>query len=426
MSNGNSRSETSRYNRRSFLAATGTAAVGAGVSTAGCIDALTSEDIEGILIPGLYDLSGGTADVGEPTAIGSRDAMKWINENGDLENNLDHRWIDYEYEESEAQEHYDEYIGDDPPAIIGWGTADTELLAGDAAADEVVYISASYSDELLDPDTDYNFFTNLDYTSKARAHIDWIADNDPDATIAFIRNGTAFGTTPVAGGEAYAEEQGLDVAEEGGIELALDASDADTEVSSAEDAGVDYLIHQNTGAPMEVLMSSVDSRGSDIDVMGLTWTVDEYRAAQNDDIFEGVRYVNSNISFTEAKEDEPDGWEIIEDSFEREDRDMDDLEVANINYVRGVTHTLLLAEAISLAEEDGDLDPYDGSDVREAMLMLDDFDAWGLLVDTVDFRDDDRRPTMTGRMYVVEDGELNPEEDIELPRDEGWIPPFDF
>ncbi|QZA88272.1 twin-arginine translocation signal domain-containing protein [Salinarchaeum sp. IM2453] len=69
MSNGNSRSETSRYNRRSFLAATGTAAVGAGVSTAGCIDALTSEEIEGILIPGLIRSSLGSEPADVATEI---------------------------------------------------------------------------------------------------------------------------------------------------------------------------------------------------------------------------------------------------------------------------------------------------------------------------------------------------------------------
>jgi len=419
MSRGGNRHDGRSHSRRTFLKR-GTAAVAASAALgfAGCLGD-DDDDDDSVKIGGIYDLSGATSDVGEPTGIGSRDAIEWFNENDEIDIQIDHDWSDYAYDVPQAQTQYDSLTADDaPPVIIGWGTADTEALAPDVAADEIIYISASYSDVLMAPETDYNFFTNLDYTSQGRAHAQWIAENDPDARVAMIHNTTPFGESPVEGTEAYAEELGLDVAD--GITLELDAGTADTQVQRAMDEGIDYLIHQNTAAPNQVLMDSVDSLGADITVMGLTWTVDEFRA-QGVASFEGVRYVNSNLSWAETVEQEPDGWEIIEESFEREGHDMDDPEIANINYVRGVAHALLAIEAIQQVAEDGG-DVNSGPEVRDALFEMEGFDAWGLLPEPLNFEEDDRRATMWGQTYEVSGGEMVPDEAIELERRTEWLP----
>lgn len=406
-------------NRRTFLNRTGgVAAATVGVTLAGCAGGETEE---GISIPGLYDLSGATGDVGRPTGVGSRDAIEWLNENGDLDQEILHDWHDYAYEVPEAQQQYDEWTQDDnPPVLIGWGTADTEALADDVAFDEIVYVSASYSDDLMAEEFDYNFYANIDYTSQTRAHLEWIAEQESDATVAFVHNTTPFGETVLDGGQAYAEELGLDL--EDSIALEPDENDATTQVQRAEDNDVDYIIHQNTAAPMQVLLSAINSRDADITVCGTTWTVDELRAqAEAPDLFEGVRYVNSNYTFAEAQEEGGDGWEIIEESFEREDHDMDDPEVANLNYVRGVVHALLAYEGVSEAE-----DPHSGASVREALFGLEDFDGWGLLPEPVNYEEGDRRPTMTGRIYEVQDEEIVHDTSIELERHDGWIPPYEW
>ena len=100
---------------------------------------------------------------------------------------------------------------------------------------------------------------------------------------------------------------------------------------------------------------------------------------------------------------------------------MNNPEIANINYVRGVVHALLAVQAIQHAQEMG-MDPSDGSNIREALFDMDDFDAWGLLPETYDYQSGDRRPTMSGQTYVVENGEMVPDELIELERREDWLP----
>lgn len=419
MRDGDKRLGRESQSRRQFLTrGAGVVAATSMFGLAGCVGG--DDDDDRVVIGGIHDLSGATSDVGQPTGRGTRDALEWFNENEELSFEINHDWVDYAYNVPQAQSQYDSLTsGDNPPIIIGWGTADTEALAPDVHSDEIVYISASYSEQLMSEETQYNFFTNLDYTSQGRAHAQWIADNDPDATVAMIHNTTPFGESPVAGTRAYAEELGLDVYDN--ITLELDANTADTQVQRAMNNDVDYLIHQNTAAPMQVLMSSINDLDADITVMGLTWTVDEFRAQTVSEAFEGVRYVNSNMSWGQMMDESPEGQEIIDDSFDREGHDRDDPEIASINYVRGVAHALLAVEALKHVDDDGG-DIHSGAAVREAIFELDDFDAWGLIPEVLDYQEDDRRATMWGQTYEVSDGEMVPDEGVELPRRAEWLP----
>jgi branched-chain amino acid transport system substrate-binding protein len=385
---------------------------------AGCTSLTGGGGGGAVRVPGLYDISGATSDVGRPTAIGSRDAMTYVNENDVVDRDIEHPWNDYAYEVDQAQQYYDDYTSDqNPPAIIGWGTADTEALSGQVARDEVVYVSASYSANLLTEEAPYNFFGNLDYTSMARAHLKWIAENDAEAKVAFIFSNNPFGQAPVEGGKEYAEELDLNVGAD--INLPLTANSATSQLRKAKDDDVDYLIHQNTSAPMQVLLSDKPDVYPDVTVCGLTYTVDELRVQQSPDVFEGARYVNAFRNFRGAIDEGGDGADMIEENFEREDRSMDDPEVANLNYVRGCIHTLLVVKGIQNAIEQ-DLDPTDGSDVRQAMFAIEDDDMWGLS-EPYNYMEDDRRPTMTGRLFEVSDGALEFDTTVELPRRDDWI-----
>ncbi|WP_152420996.1 ABC transporter substrate-binding protein [Halorubrum coriense] len=418
--------ESERLYRRRDVVKTGTAGI-AMLAFAGCIGGGSDGDDGGggggigadsVMIPGIYDESGATSDVGRPTAIGSRDTITYINENGLLDASIDHPNNDYAYEVPQAQQYYQQYTSDSsPPLIIGWGTADTEALAGTVAEDEVVYVSASYSANLVTEEFPYNFFGNLDYTSQARAHLRWIADNDPEATVGFIFSNTAFGRSPVEGGKEYAEELGLDVAPD--INLPLTANSATTQLRQARDQDIDYLIHQNTSAPMRVLLEDRQDIYPELTVCGLTYTVDERVVQQSPDIFEGVRYVNAFRTFQGALDSGGRGADIIEANFEREGRSMDDPEVAQLNYVRGVIHALLMLKGIQNAAEAGN-DPTSGPNVRQGMFGIEDDNMFDL-AEPFSFAEDDRRPTMNGRLFEVTDGSLSFDTTVELPRRDSWI-----
>jgi len=91
------------------------------MALAGCLGG--GGDSSGVSVPGIYDMSGATSDVGRPAGIGSRDAIKWINNNDELDSEINHDWQDYySYDVPQAKSAYDEYTsGSNPPAIIGWG-----------------------------------------------------------------------------------------------------------------------------------------------------------------------------------------------------------------------------------------------------------------------------------------------------------------
>ncbi len=429
MTDNNTADPTRLYRRRNLLKSG--AAGAATLALAGCIGGGDGGDGGGgsggggsggmpdsVTVPGIYDESGATSDVGRPTAIGSRDTIAYINENDLFDVSIDHPNNDYAYEVPQAQQYYQQYTSESsPPLIIGWGTADTEALAGTVADDEVVYVSASYSANLLTEEFPYNFFGNLDYTSQARAHLKWIADNDPEATVGFIFSNTAFGRSPVEGGKQYAEELGLDVAAD--INLPLTANSATTQLRQARNQEIDYLIHQNTSAPMRVLLEDKQDIYPDLTVCGLTYTVDERVVQQSPDIFEGVRYVNAFRTFQGALDSGGRGAEIIEANFEREGRSMDDPEVAQLNYVRGVIHALLALKGLQNAAEAGN-DVASGPNVRQGMFGIEDDDMFGL-AEPFTYAEDDRRPTMNGRLFEVSDGSLSFDTTVELPRRDSWI-----
>ena len=408
---------TTQLGRRRLLK--GAAASGAILGVAGCLGGGDGggEGSGPITVPGIYDESGGTSDVGRPAAIGSKDTMKYINDNDLLSREVEHPNDDYAYEVPQAQQLYQEYTSDgEPPMIIGWGTADTEALSGTVAEDEIVYISASYSDKLLTSESPYNFFGNLDYTSQARAHLKWIADNDSGAKIAFIFSNNPFGKSPVEGGKAYAEELGLEVGSD--INLPLTANSATTQLRQAKDDDIDYLIHQNTSAPMRVLLQDKDEVYPDVTICGLTYTVDERVVSESPDLFEGVRYVNAFKTFQGALDSGGMGADIIKENFEREGRDMDNPEVAQLNYVRGVIHALLALKGLQNTIDAGN--EVTGANARQGMFDIQDDNMEGL-AQPYTFKEDDRRPTMTGRLFEVTDGSLSFDTTVELPRRDDWI-----
>ena len=372
-----------------------------------------------ITVPGIYDESGATSDVGRPTALGSRDTIKYINENNVLPRPINHPNEDYAYEVPQAQQLYQQFTsGSEPPMIIGWGTADTEALSGSVAEDQIVYISASYSANLLEPEeAPYNFFGNLDYTSQMRSHLKWIADNDSGAKIAMIYPNNPFGQSPVEGAKQYANELGLEVGSD--INLSLTANSATTQVRQAQNSNIDYLLFQGTSAPMQVLLQARQDVYPDVTVCGSTYTVDERAVAASPEIYEGARYVNAFRSFQSALDNGGQGAKIIRANFKREGRSMDNPEVAQLNYVRGVIHALLMRYGLQNTINQN-LDPTMGKNARQGMFGIENNNMGGLS-EPFTYQEGDRRPTMTGRLFEVTDGTLSFDTTVKLPRRKEWI-----
>lgn len=375
-----------------------------------------------VFIPGLYDLSGATAEVGVPTSYGSRDAISYINNSDFLgETTIKHEWTDYSYKIEQARQAYDQFTSQgDPPAILGWGTPDTEGLAPQVARDKIVYISGSYSENLMCPGTGYNFYPNLDYSSQNRAQLQWINDNAAGSTVATVTDlNNPFGTQVQEDIKSYAKN--LDLTHEGFVSMSLGASSATSQVSRLKEMGVDFVLGHLTAAPFQALIQDARSGYPEAKLLGTTWSMDETRTAQAPDTYQGSRTVNAFKTMDQVLKDDTRGSKAVKEAFSsNREKSIEESEHANLHYVRGFIHSLVLAKAIKNTKKAGN-DPTSGADLRQGMVAITDWDSWGLSL-PFNFKEEDRRATMSGIISRVEQGgNLVTDTTVDLPRKEAWI-----
>lgn len=403
--------------RRSLIKAVG---VGSTVGLAGCLGDGGSDNGDSKLIIGtLSDLSGPSTDVGIPLAKGRGDILEYINDENLLDVDLEVSQADYGYDVSEARSLYDEYHEDGAQIILGYGTPDTEALAPLAAEDEILFVAGSTSEFLGSPDSPWSVIDSLDYTSQARVLMEWIAENDPDSKVSIISPDNEFGRTVVEPGYTYAEELGLRTGS--WLSLEFQASSAESQLRRAEDENVDYLIHHGTAVPMQVLMSDKESVYPEVEVMATVHAFTENLASELGSTADGVLYSPGHKTFPHALESERIG-DVLESMFADREESIDNTEIANINYMRGVSNALVAYKAIDRAIEMG-LDPSDSSSIRDGLFSISDWDTWNVHQENANYTytEQDHRPTMAGGIYQSEGGELVFDEAHELPRRTEWI-----
>ena len=383
---------------RTPLVALGVAVLG--LVAAGCGDDEGEEaaaEIDGpIVIGGIFDRSGATGDVGTPYADGSEDYVDWRNEEmggaGGAEVVLEGN--DYQYDVAIAEQLYSQYIGDGAVAILGWGTGDTEALRGQVAADEVPFFSGSYSEELIDPsESPYNFSVVATYSDQIRIALGEIAEESPGAGVAVFHHDSPFGTSPVADGEAYIDEAGLDISSYESYAMPGGATDYVSELTQATGDGADYVIVQNVASPAAQLVQNIDEQGLDLPVFCLNWCAGEILPELAGDSAEGVRGV---VPWMPPSADAP-GLDTPREWLAEQDEDLDE---RGVHYVQGWWQTHVMVEAIERVVEAGD--EVTGPNIRAAMYEA-PFDVEGVAPE-ISFSEDSHRGTSGAPIFEVQDG----------------------
>ena len=140
-----------------------------------------SEDgVRTVKVGGLFDITGGTGDVGTPYAEGEKAYFKYLDSIGGIEGlNIEIDGKDYAYAIPEAQKIYQELRDKEKvSAVLGWGTGDTEALRQQVANDKLPFVSASYSESLKNlEESPYNFLVAASYSDQGRAILQWIKEN---------------------------------------------------------------------------------------------------------------------------------------------------------------------------------------------------------------------------------------------------------
>lgn len=359
----------------------------------------TDSNAREVVIGGLWDLTGGTSDVGAPFAQGAEAYVKYANSKGIEGLNIKLIGKDYGYVIPEAQKLYQEYRDKaGAQAIIGFGTGDTEALRQQIATDEFPFVSGSLSENLKDvKESPYNFLVASSYSDQGRALLKWIKENHKggEPTVALLYNDTAFGRSPIEDMKAYGKEIGVNIVDEQVIDVK--ATEAQSQLLNMEKKNPDYAIIQQTWAATSTILRDAKTLGIDTQFMGLNWTTGE-GLLDNVDAATAEGYMGVLINSMPG--DDVPGMAEIEEYVKSEGKTMDDI---NQKFVQGWVTAKVMVEGIKKAAEqnpDGDIK---GAQIRAALESITDLDLGGVAAN-VSFSADNHAGTNQIRLGVVKDG----------------------
>ncbi len=353
---------------------------------------------EPVKLGGIFDITGATGDVGKPYAEGVKAYVKWLNENGGVNGRkVDLIDIDYAYKIPQAVEAYKKLATQDKvPAILGWGTGDTEAMVPFISKDKIPYISGSLSENLLTvADHPYNFMVAASYSDQARVILKYIKDNAKEETpkVALIYNDTGFGRSPIADAEAFAKKIGVEIVDKEIVDLK--ALDATSQLLNMDKAGVKYAIIQETSNATATILKDAKKLGLKTQFFGLNWTADEISLKLAGDVAEGYIGV---VPFAFPFEDVP-GMKQVEEGFKLMGMSLDQL---NQKHVQGWLSAMIMLEGYKRAG-----DKITGENIKKGLENLNEF-ASGDLGAPVSFSADSHRGSSKVKLYQVKNGQWTP------------------
>ncbi|MCP5099090.1 MAG: ABC transporter substrate-binding protein [Chloroflexi bacterium] len=241
---------------------------------------------ESIKVGAIFDLTGPTSDVGTPYSEGIVGFVNWKNENGGVDGRqLELLSADYAYKVDQGEQLYSQYVGNGAVVFQGWGTGDTEALRSRIGADEVPFMSASYSDVLGDPnEAPYNFLIGTGYGAQAVTAVQRGLDAGL-TNFAIFHHDSPFGQSPVQMATDHAEANGGTMA---AVPMPGGATDFTAELTQIQEAGVEMVLIQNVSSPSATLVKNIVDFGLDAQVICLNWCTDELFVSLAGDAAEGV------------------------------------------------------------------------------------------------------------------------------------------
>lgn len=352
-----------------------------------------------VIIGGLWDLTGGTSDVGAPFAEGAEAYVKYANSKGIEGLNIKLKGKDYAYSIPEAQKLYQEHRDKaGAQAIIGFGTGDTEALRQQVAADEFPFVSGSLSEGLKNIDeSPYNFLVAASYSDQGRALLKWIKDNHEggEPTVALLYNDTAFGRSPIEDMKDYAKEIGVNIVDEQVIDVK--ATEAQSQLLNMEKKDPDYAIIQQTWAATSTILRDAKTLGIDTQFMGLNWTTGE-GLFDNIDAATAEGYMGALINAMPT--DDAPGMTEVKEWADAEGEKLEDL---NAKFIQGWITARIMVEGIKKAAEQNPDGELKGAQIRAGLESLDNLDLGGVAAN-VSFGVDNHAATKEIMIGQVKDG----------------------
>ena len=355
---------------------------------------------EPIKVGMIADLTGATGDVGAPYNEGMLAYVEWRNENGGVaDREIEAISNDYAYEVPQAEQLYKQYLNDGVVAVQGWGTGDTEALHTKVADDELPFMSGSFAESLTDPEeAPYNFVVAPTYSDQMRVALNWIAeDSGGGAEVAVFHHDSPFGQAPVADGEAWVSEEGLDLgyqayAMPGGQQNYVGL------LSQAQSQGAEYIVIQNVASPAAQVAKDIAAQNLDMKIVCLNWCGNElFIDTAGADVAEGHMLVQPFAPITSEKGGHEEMIAYLEEQGE-------DPASKGTSWVQGWMVMHVMAEGMEKAAEDGEIT---GPAIREALETMGAIDTGGVIGEgNIEFSADSHRGSTSTGIYTAEGGEM--------------------
>lgn len=355
-----------------------------------------------IKVGAIHDLTGPTSDVGTPYADGLKGFVEWKNANGGIDGHpIELISADYAYAVDQAEQLYTQYVQEGVVAFMGWGTGDTEALRTKIATDKIPFMSASYSENLLDMEVaPYNFLIGTSYSDQAIIALRWALDdwaasgNTGAPSVAFVHHDSPFGNSPVPDAEAFAQANGMNIV---AVPMPGGVTDYVAELAQIQQFGANYIIIHTVSSPAAVFVKDIASQGmgDDFKVINLNWCADEIFIELAGDAAEGVV---GAIPFTPPSSpveghEEPDEW--LKESGSS-------LEEKGLHYSQGWWTMAVMTEGIQRVLSEGK--EVTGENIRAALESIQGYDT-GDVTAPISFSADSHRGNNALQLFVVQDGQ---------------------
>lgn len=390
----------------------------------------------GIKVGALFDTTGPTSDVGVDYHKGVLEHVRYINEaQGGIRGKvkIDLVWSDYGYRIPESLVLYRKFRDvDKVQAIVGWGTNDTEALKEQIAADQIPYISASYSSHLNDPSkTPYNFYPVSSYSDQIRAVLKFARELAQKEGIAkpkfvFVYPDHPYGRAPIPAGRDYAKELGFEVGPDQIV--ALTALEARAQVSAVRSFGADFAWLGGTTNSASVTVRDAKQAGLRTRFLVNVWGFDENMIKLIGPAAEGVFASTPHAYYGEPAP----GMKTLFDAYRRfQGKEVPKFEWGTTqspyiaSYVRGWLNVFLLKKGLEVIVDNwatySRLGGFEGgAAVRSALETLKDWSPDGL-APPITLTRTDHRPSTTTRIVAVRSGRIQVVETVTVERRRDWL-----
>ncbi len=345
------------------------------------------------------DLTGATGDVGKPYNEGMLGYIDWINAKGGISGKkIEAMSNDYAYQVPKAEELYKKYVSDKAVVIQGWGTGDSEALRTKVASDKLPFMSASYAEVLTDPaQSPYNFVVAPTYSDQMRVALNWIAkDAGGKAEVAVFHNDSPFGTAPLADGQKWITDKGLQLGFQA-YPMPKGTTSFTGLLQQAQSQGAKYIVIQNVSSPAAQVAKDIKANNLDMKIVCLNWCSDELfiktAGAEN---AEGHILIQP---FAPASANKP-GHKDIEDYLKSKGSTLTD---KGVHYAQGWYTMAVMTKGIEKALANGG--SLSGESIRTALETMDAVDTGGVVgTGTVKFSAESHRGSTGSGIYQVKDG----------------------